>query len=128
MCVYVCVCARASVYLYMYVCVYKKGEMRRLTAVEKIKNKISIHTDAWQKPSQYCKVIILQLNKILKSQLPLPPRCIPSGKWVKSWQATDVEKAVAFYNAEARGSIDVSNPWGCEGVCVWYWVSKELEY
>ena len=24
-----------------------------------------IHVDAWQKPSQYCKVIILQLNKLI---------------------------------------------------------------
>ena len=23
------------------------------------------HVDAWQKPSQYCKVIILQLNKLI---------------------------------------------------------------
>ena len=27
----------------------------------------SIHTDVWQKPSQYCKVIILQLNKSKKN-------------------------------------------------------------
>ena len=25
----------------------------------------SIHVDVWQKPSQYCKVIILQLNKLI---------------------------------------------------------------
>ena len=25
-----------------------------------------IHVDVWQKPSQYCKVIIFQLNKFLK--------------------------------------------------------------
>ena len=26
-----------------------------------------IHIDVWQKPSQYCKVIILQLNKFLET-------------------------------------------------------------
>ena len=27
-----------------------------------------IHGDVWQKPSQYCKVIILQLNKLKKRE------------------------------------------------------------
>ena len=27
-----------------------------------------IHVDVWQKPSQYCKVISLQLNKLKKTQ------------------------------------------------------------
>ena len=28
-----------------------------------------VHADVWQKPSQYCKVIVLQLKSILKIRL-----------------------------------------------------------
>ena len=40
-----------------------------------------IHLDVWQKPSQYCKVIILQLNKYFKN------------KWYKSLVSSCLKQA-----------------------------------
>ena len=37
-----------------------------------------IHTDAWQKPSQYCKAIILQLKR--KLDIPTEWLPVPKGK------------------------------------------------
>ena len=61
-----------------------------------------IHADVWQKSSQYCKVIILQLKKKKKESA-----CQCKGHRFNPWSRKILEKAMAIHSSTLAWKI----PW-----------------